>query len=316
MRAEAYADLARVFGTYSRDHGGNRLYRIAAGANSDNYHWTEVLMKARDAGTFQAVSLHHYTIPGTWEHKGSATEFDLDEYYRTMAKAAEIEEILAGHIRVMDMYDPRKTVGLVLDEWGTWYDVEPGTHPGFLFQQNTLRDALVASLHFDAFHRHADRLVMANIAQTVNVLQAMLLTDGEALVLTPSYYVFAMNKDHQDAQSLAVRLPAPAPVRRVADTDLSTFSATASRKDGYLLISLTNLDAESDLTVELDLRGARLGPAASTVLTADAIAAHNTPQNPDVVRPRPLDEAVLDGSLLRVRLAPHAFATVKLPVLG
>ncbi|WP_433364518.1 beta-galactosidase [Actinoplanes sp. CA-142083] len=327
MRAEAYADLARVFGTYSRDHGGNRLYRIAAGASGDDYRWTEVLMRAlghtlgstevtgHGTGTFQAISLHHYTVPGPWEHKGSATEFDVEEYYWTMAKAARIEEILAGHARVMDAYDPGRTVGLVLDEWGTWYEVEPGTHPGFLFQQNTLRDALVAGLHLDAFHRHADRLVMANIAQTVNVLQAMLLTDGDALVRTPSFHVFAMNKGHQDADSLDVRLPAPPPVRRVAHTDLATFHATASRRDGQVLISLTNLDADQGLAVELHLRGARLGHPTAAVLTADALNAHNTPQNPDTVRPRPLDDVRIEDGVLCVRLPRHAFATVALPLL-
>jgi alpha-N-arabinofuranosidase len=327
MRPEAYADIARVFGTYSRDHGGNRLYRVAAGGSSDSYNWTEALMKAQgrrlggatdgdQAGTFQAISFHHYTVPGPWERKGSATEFDVDEYYRTMVKAARIEEIIAGHARVMDAYDPDRSVGLVLDEWGTWFDVEPGTNPGFLFQQNTMRDALVASVHFDAFHRHADRLVMANVAQTVNVLQAMLLTDGEALVRTPSYHVFAMNSGHQDADSLAVRLPDPAPTRRVADTELSTFSATASRKHGQVLISLTNLDAGGGVAVEVDLRGARLGTPTATVLTADALNAHNTARDPDAVRPAPLGEARLDGSVLRVRVPPHAFATVQLPVLG
>jgi alpha-L-arabinofuranosidase len=216
----------------------------------------------------------------------------------------------------MDAYDPAREVGLVLDEWGTWFDVEPGTHPGFLFQQNTLRDALVAGVHFDAFHRHAGRLVMANIAQTVNVLQAMLLTDGRSLVLTPSYHVFAMNRAHQDADSLAVRLTGPAPVRPVAHTDLATFSATASRKDGKVLISMTNLDAEAPVAVELDLRGGRLGAATATVLDAASLNAHNTPETPDAVRPRPLDGATVDGTVLRVTLPPHAFATVELPVLG
>jgi alpha-L-arabinofuranosidase len=324
MRPERYADLARTFGTYCRDYDGNRLYRVAAGAAGDDYHWTEVLMKAlgRTLGsgvagggggdTFQAISVHHYTVPGTWEHKGSATGFDLEEYYWTMAKAARIEEILAGHARVMDAYDPDKQIGLVLDEWGTWFDVEPGTHPGFLFQQNTLRDALVAGVHFDAFHRHADRLAMANIAQTVNVLQAMLLTDGKALVRTPSYHVFAMNKDHQDAESLAVRLTTPGPTRRVAHTDLNTLSVTASRKNGQVLISLTNLHAEDRADVELDLRGARVERPIARVLTAPNLQAHNTPDDPDVVQPKPLDGAQLRGNLLRIELPPHAFVTVAL----
>ena len=323
MRPEHYADLARTFGTYCRDHGGNRLYRVAAGAAGDNYHWTQVLMQAlgrklgsgeaEGAGTFQAISFHHYTIPGSWERKGSATEFDVEEYYWTMAKAAQVEEILAGHARVMDAYDPDRQVGLVLDEWGTWFDVEPGTHPGFLFQQNTLRDALVAGVHFDAFHRHAGRLVMANIAQTVNVLQAMLLTDGKALVRTPSYHVFAMNQGHQDAESLPVRFTTPAPRRRVAHTDLTTLSATASRRDGQVLISVTNLDAEAPAAVEFDLRGGRVGEPTATVLTAATLQAHNTPENPDVVRPKPL-AIQLRGTVLSVDVPPHSFATVTVPV--
>ncbi|GAB3509020.1 alpha-N-arabinofuranosidase [Phytohabitans suffuscus] len=322
MRPEAYADLARVFGTYSRDHGDNQLYRVAAGSTADSYEWTEALMKALELRlggarperlwpTFQAISFHHYTVPGPWENKGSATDFGVDEYYWTMAKAARIEELIAGHARVMDAYDPKKTVGLVLGEWGAWFDPEPGTNPAFLFQQSTMRDALVASTHLDVFHRNADRLVIANIGQAVNVLQAVLLTDGAALVRTPTYHVFAMNKDHQDADSLAVRLPDPAPARR----GLTTFSSTASRKDGHVLISLTNLDAANGLTVELDLRGARLGDPTATVLTAGALNAHNTAQNPDAVRPAPLGEARIEGSVLRVRLPPYAFATVKLPVL-
>jgi alpha-N-arabinofuranosidase len=327
MSPEQYAGLARTFGTYSRDHSGNKLYRVAAGASSDNYRWTEVLMKALGrelgtgrtvdggAGTFQAISFHHYTVPGPWEHKGSATGFDLEEYYWTMAKAAQIEEILDGHSRIMDAYDPDKTVGLVLDEWGTWFDVEPGTNPGFLFQQNTLRDALVAAVHLDAFHRRADRLRLANLAQTVNVLQAMLLTDGEALVFTPTYHVFAMNKGHQDAESLAVRLTTAAPVRRVATADLTTLSATASRKDGHVLISLTNLDAENGVIVDLDLRGPDLGTPVTTVLTAGTLQAHNTPGDPAAVEPRTADAATLDGGHLSVQLPAHAFATVRLPIL-
>jgi alpha-N-arabinofuranosidase len=209
----------------------------------------------------------------------------------------------------MDAYDPDKRVGLVLDEWGTWFDVEPGTNPGFLFQQNTLRDALVASVHFDAFHRHADRLVMANIAQTVNVLQAMLLTDGDALVLTPSYHVFAMNKGHHDAASLPLAVRGVTPSRTVGEADLPTFSASASTKDGRVLVSLTNLDADEPLVVELDVRGARVGGVTAQVLTAPELSAHNTATDTPVVV-RDLEDVALDGGLLRVTLPAHSFATV------
>jgi len=230
MRADAYADLARQYATYCRDHGDNVLYRIAAGANSDEYAWTAALMRAvgdLDQVTvpslpFQGISVRYYTLAGPWGAKGLATEFDDDAYWAPVVSARRVETILRRHATVMDRYDPDRRVGLVLDEWGTWWDVEPGTNPGFLYQQDTMLDAIVASLHFDVFHRLADRLVMANIAQTVNVLQAMLLTDEGtgALVRTPTYHVFEMNAVHHDAASLAVHLRAPEAVAPVPLTDL------------------------------------------------------------------------------------------------
>nr|WP_240982740.1 alpha-L-arabinofuranosidase C-terminal domain-containing protein [Streptomyces sp. S3(2020)] len=215
----------------------------------------------------------------------------------------------------MDIYDPGRTVGLVLDEWGTWWDVEPGTNPGFLFQQNTLRDALVASTHFDIFHKHAARLYMANIAQTVNVLQAMILTDGDALVLTPTYHVFEMNKGHQDATSLAVHLNAAAAVRQVGDTEVDTLSVSASVKDGLVLVSLSNLDADEPAEVTLDLRGGTLGTPVARLLTADKLQAHNTPQDLTAVAPRPFDGLSATDRGLTLTLPPHSFLTLQAPLV-
>jgi len=319
MRAEYSADLARQYATYCRDHGGNTLYRIASGASGADYAWTRTLMEqincfgceAIPRTFFQGISFHHYTLGGPWEAKGSATDFGTDDYYRTMASARQIDAILAGHSTVMDLYDRGRRVGLVLDEWGTWWDVEPGTNPGFLFQQNTLRDALVASTHFDVFHKHAARLYMANIAQTVNVLQAMLLTDGDALVLTPTYHVFEMNKGHQDAASLAVHLTAEGARRRVGDTELDTLSASASVKDGAVLVSLSNLDAEEAAEVTLDLRGGTLVDPTARLLTADRIQAHNTPEAPQEVRPRAFDDLKPTDRGLALPLPPHSFLTLR-----
>jgi alpha-N-arabinofuranosidase len=266
-----------------------------------------------ERGFYQAVSVHYYTVAGTWENKGASTVFDTDDYYATMVQAARTDELLTGHSNVMDCYDSEKAVGLVLDEWGTWWDVEPGTNPGFLYQQNTLRDALVASLHLDIFHRHADRLVMANIAQTVNVLQAMILTDPEsgALVLTPTYHVFEMNKGHQDAASLRIDTPAGVPTRAVGDQELSTVSMSASRKDGRILISLSNLDAEDDVDVDLDLRGGSLGDVTCRILTAGVLQDHNTPETPESVAPRAHDQVKATDGELRVHLPAHSFVTVE-----
>ncbi len=321
MGSGAYAELARQFGTYSLDHGDNHLYRIAAGAADADYRWTEVLLQnlgrhlgvgevtGHGTNTYQAVSFHHYTIVGeTWDAKGSATRFDTDEYYRTMVKAAEIERILAGHAAVMDAYDPEKRVGLVLDEWGTWFDVEPGTNPGFLFQQNTLRDALVASVHFDAFHRHADRLVMANIAQTVNVLQAMLLTDGDALVLTPSYHVFAMNKGTTTRPRC--RWPSAGPPRRAPwGTPPSRRSPPrpAPRTAGSSSRSPTSTPTNPSWSSSTS-EAPGSGPSRATCSRPRDRRPQHRHGHPVVVGD--LQDVSVDGGLLRVTLPAHSFATV------
>ena len=322
MRAEQYTDLARQYATFCRDHGDNKLYRIAAGASDDNYEWTETLMKAVNSlggqgdpnGYFQGLSIHYYTVPGSWEDKGIATEFTVEDYYRTMVKARAVDEVIAGHSRVMDCYDPKKRLGLVLDEWGTWWNVEAGTNPGFLYQQNTLRDALVASVHFDIFHQHADRLVMANIAQTVNVLQAMVLTAGEHLVLTPTYHVFEMNKGHHDAASLQVHLHTSAPTREVGGDQLETLSMSASVKDDTVLLSLTNLDAEQAVVVDLELRGRRLGVTTARILTAETLQSHNVAGAAPSVDVQDFEGATSSATGLRVELPAHSFVTVSAPL--
>lgn len=320
MSAEQYALEARRYATYCRNYGDNKLYRIAAGASDFSYGWTETLMKQLshlgcqrvERPLYQAVSVHYYTVAGPWDNKGSATEFTTDEYYTTLYKASRTDELLTGHGNVMDLYDPKKEIGIVLDEWGTWWDVEPGTNPGFLYQQNTMRDALVASVHFDIFHKHADRLVMANIAQTVNVLQAMILTDPDsgALVLTPTYHVFRMNKGHQDAASLQVHVVGDKPVKDVDGAELPTVSVSASRKDGRLLVSLSNLDADEAADVSIDLRGGAVTGLASEILTAAAVNAHNSPDAPEAVAPRAHEGVRIEGGKLLVHLPAHSFVTV------
>ncbi|WP_230208176.1 alpha-N-arabinofuranosidase [Microlunatus sp. Gsoil 973] len=323
MRAEAYADLARQYATFCRDHGDNKLYRIAAGAADGDLEWTEALMKAISClgcsrtpkKIFQGLSIHYYTVVGPWDHKGSATEFDDEDYYLTLGKAQFIDRIIRGHSAIMDAYDPDRTIGLVLDEWGTWWDVEPGTNPGFLFQQNTLRDALVAGSHFDIFHDHAERLMMANIAQTVNVLQAMILTDDGpdgALVLTPTYHVFEMNKGHQDAHRLPTHIVEGPQARPAGGYQVDLLSASASSKDGRALISLTNVDASNEASIVLDLRGREIRGATGRLLTSGALQDHNTPDGPDQVSPTQWQAVDDHPRGLQVTLPPHSFATVEL----
>ena len=319
MSAQHYAEEARRYATFCRSHGENRLTLIAAGANEDDLEWTRVLMKTLMEChgctlygnlPYQAVSFHYYTHSGSGINTEPARAFSDAQFYETMAYAAGIEKVIRGHVAVMDSYDPEGRVSLVCDEWGTWWNAEEGTNPGFLFQQNTVRDALVAGLHFDVFHRHARRLTMANIAQTVNVLQAMILTDGEHLVLTPTYHVFEMNKGHQDADQLAVHLR-DAPSATVRGEELPLVSVSASARGDRALISLTHLSTDEDCTVHVDLRGRAARVVRARALTGETAAAYNEPGAPDRVAPQEWGARVDDG-ILTMTLPPHSFATVEL----
>ncbi|MDR1431051.1 MAG: alpha-N-arabinofuranosidase [Propionibacteriaceae bacterium] len=325
MPAQYYADQARQYATFLRDHGDNKIYKIAAGPSDDDYQWTQTLMQSLSclgkcsgsANHFQAISLHYYTFSGEWEDKGHALDFDEADYYLTLKHAQRIGELIRRHSAVMDSYNPCGTVGLVVDEWGTWWEVEPGENPAFLYQQNTMRDALVASVHFDIFHT-AERVVMANIAQTVNVLQAMVLTDPAtgAMVLTPTYHVFAMNVGHHDAASLGVAWKTPLPTQTVAGTPIPLLSASASAKRDTALVSLSNLDAENAATVSLELRGREVTGYRATVLTAPSLQGHNTPEHPQAVAPTALDAVAKTRTGLSVELPPHSYATVELSLGG
>ena len=247
MRPEYYADEFRRYNTYCRNYGKNKLYRIACGPSEADVKWTEGLMKV--AGKHcDAITMHYYTLPtGDWSDKGSATQFDQESYYETLRRTWKMENIIRLNLDVMNKYDPKHKVGLIVDEWGTWYNVEPGTNPGFLYQQNTMRDAMVAAINLNIFNAHADRIVMANIAQTVNVLQAMVLTEGDQMVLTPTYHVFDLYKNHQDATLV--------PVTVACDVveGVQQVTASASVKENVLTITAANIAADKAEKVVLDI---------------------------------------------------------------
>ncbi|MCM3789555.1 alpha-N-arabinofuranosidase [Domibacillus indicus] len=303
MRPEYYADLYRRFQTFVRNYGDNKIYRIAGGANVDDYNWTEVLM--REAAPFMdGLSLHYYTIPGDfWKGKGSALDFEESEWFVTMKKALHMNELITRHSTIMDKYDPDKRIGMIIDEWGTWLDVEPGTNPGFLYQQNTIRDALVAAVHFHIFHDHADRVQMTNIAQTVNVLQAMVLTDNEKMLLTPTYHVFDMYKEHQGAQLLDVSVNSG--TYEMEGDMLPQVSATASKNaDGVIHLSLYNIDHQHPASVSIDIRGIAGGSLSieGRMLTADEMNAHNTFENPERVKPEAYTDFTVENGQLTAQL--------------
>ncbi|MFS0752403.1 alpha-N-arabinofuranosidase [Oceanobacillus sp. 1P07AA] len=307
MRPEYYADLYRRYQTYVRNYGDNQIYRIAGGANVDDFYWTEVLMREAHH-LMDGLSLHYYVHPGGFENKGQAVDFSGEEWDITMQKTMYMKDLIRKHGTIMDKYDPEKRIGMIIDEWGAWYDVEPGTNPGFLYQQNTIRDAVVAGVHFNIFHDHCDRVQMANIAQMVNVIQAMILTEGDKMILTPTYHVFEMYKVHQDAEKLSLNVR----TETINENDqiYPTVSATASKAhDGSINISLCNLDKDAGTTVDIDLRGIEVTELKGRILTANEMNAINTFEQPDNVVPENFTSYRQDGNLLKVEL-PSKSVTV------
>ena len=309
MRPEYAADLTRRYSTFVKVPEGVKVQKIASGANSVDYNWTEVMM--RDAGKlFDGIGVHYYTVPGSWGKKGSATQFDEEEYARTLSKALLMDELVRKHAAIMDKYDPAKRVNLAVDEWGTWYSPEPGTNPGFLHQQNTMRDAIVAAMNINIFTRYADRVRMTNIAQMLNVLQAMILTDGPKMVLTPTYHVFHMYLPFQDATFLPLDLKSPWYSKD--QWTVPAVSGTAARgTDGLVRVALTNVDPNRPATVETALSGVTASVVEGHVLTG-AIQAHNRFDAPDRVKPATFTGAALVGGKLSVTLPPASVVVLTL----
>ena len=311
MRPEYYADLYRRYSTYCRNYDGNRLFKIASGASDYDYNWTETLMK-NVGGRMDGISLHYYTVTGWNGSKGSATNFNKDDYYWTMGKCLEVEDVLKKHCTIMDKYDKDKKIALLLDEWGTWWDEEPGTIRGHLYQQNTLRDAFVASLSLDVFHKYTDRLKMANIAQVVNVLQSMILTKGKEMVLTPSYYVFKMYKVHQDATYLPIDLECEKMNVRDNRT-VPMVSATASKdKNGVIHISLSNVNADETQEITINLGDTKAKKATGEILTSAKLTDYNSFENPNIVKPAPFKEVKINKGTMKVKLPAKSIVTLEL----
>lgn len=308
MRPEYYADVLRRFQTYLHDFGGNRLFKIACGASDDGYGWTDVLMR-ETAPMIHGLSLHYYTVD--WANKGSATGFTEKEWFKVLKKTLFMDELIKRHATIMDKYDPNRRVGLMVDEWGTWYDVEPGTNPGFLYQQNTLRDALVAGINLNIFNLHCRRVRMANIAQTINVLQAVILTKDDKMVLTPTYHVYEMYKVHQDATLLPLDLRTSG---YFYDKDkIPAVSMSASKdKAGGIHVTLCNLDPHNENEVAIELRGLKPSRVSGRILTAGDIDAHNTFEKPDTVKPVEFTGARLAGNGLEVRLPSKSVVALQL----
>lgn len=283
MTAEYYANIYRQFATFMTSGSPEGLYRIASGANSNDYHWTEVLMRDIPHGMFDALGLHFYSVID-WNKKGPAAEFTEEQYRKTLREALRMDELITKHSAIMDRYDPQKKKALAVDEWGGWYDVEPGTNGAFLFQQNTMRDAVLAGSTLNIFNNHCDRVRMANLAQMVNVLQAVILTKEEKLILTPTYHVMEMYNVHQDALMIPVAVKSTSYMAG-GDT-LTAINASASRSaDGTIHLSVVNLDPRKTQTVTLTGGTAGMKVSGGRILSAPRIQDHNSFEQPEKVKP-------------------------------
>jgi alpha-N-arabinofuranosidase len=310
MTPAFYADLYKRFQTFVRAYGEVRPFRVATGPNSGDYNWTEVLM--REAGrNIDGLDLHYYTITGRWGRWGHATDFGEGEWFEMLNNTMRMEEFIDGHSAIMDQYDPRGRVALIVGEWGTWHQVEEGTNPGFLYQQNTLRDAMVAAWNLNLFNNHARRVRGANIAQTVNVLQAMVLTRGQEMILTPTYHVFELYTVHHDALLLPTELEAGS--YTFGEESIPALSASASRDaEGRIHLTLANLDPSAPRTLATTVAGGAISRGTGRILTADAMNAHNTFEDPRAVEPAAFTGFTLENGGLTILIPPKSLVVLEL----
>lgn len=312
MTPEYYGNLYRRYQTYVRNYKADeKIAKICCGANVDDYHWTEGVLRTifghtpeEFHGFTDGLSLHYYVHPGGWQNKGSATQFDETKWYQTMQKAFYMETLVNRHADIMNQYDPDKKVGMIVDEWGCWFDVEPGTNPGFLYQQNTIRDAVVAGLTLNIFNKHSDRIKMANIAQMINVLQSVILTEGEKMILTPTYHVFNMYKYHQNATLLESHIE----TETIGTTEYSIPNLNESvsiAEDGTIHITIANTSATKAYPIEMISADYQFSSVTGEIVTGQ-MSAHNTFENPEVVTKKAFDDITVSEEGVRFTISACA----------
>ncbi|MFE8101689.1 alpha-N-arabinofuranosidase [Brenneria goodwinii] len=320
MTPEYYSNELRRWGSFFHKDGlnfhegnDNTALRVASGANNDDTHWTDVVMK-NAAFHMDAISLHFYTVlTGEWvnRNQASATVFPEEQWNAIFQQTLRMDDVLQQHIAVMDKHDPQKRIGLFVDEWGTWYNVEPGTYAGHLFQQNTLRDGILTAANFNIFHKYAERVRMTNIAQTINVLQAMILTEGDKIALTPTYYAFKMYVPFQD--STAIPLDVKAPQLTSGGKSFPAFNVSAARaKDGKIYIGVANMNLHEGYDLSINLGSLKAKSVSGEILTSTVMDAHNIPGQSEVIRPVNYQDGKINGSVLSLKIPAKSVVVVSL----
>ncbi|HTQ63555.1 MAG TPA: alpha-L-arabinofuranosidase C-terminal domain-containing protein [Puia sp.] len=311
MTPEFYADQYKRYAGFCKNYPGTNLKKIASGSNVDDYNWTEVCMKKIPAWEMWGISLHYYTVANDWSHKGSATKFGEDEYFKAVQKSMYMDELVQKHSAIMDKYDPDKKISLCVDEWGIWTDVEPGTNPAFLYQQNSMRDAIIAATTLNIFNNHCDRVRLACLAQTINVLQSLILTDKEKMVLTPTYHVFDLYKVHQDATKLSVQFSSPDYI--YGNNKIPAVNASASKdKKGLVHISLVNVDPRQSIRIIIPVSGFSGKSIRGEILHSGNFTDFNSFERPDLVKPSQYDGFKKEGNHISMLLPPLSIVVLEI----
>jgi alpha-N-arabinofuranosidase len=318
MTSEFYSNEMARYSFFLKNFGDNILTKVASGGLEADYNWTETLFKKWSQtdgwlkNYFGGYSLHYYTICHDWNKKGSATDFNEEEWMLSLSKTLRIDTLITNHSAVMDKYDSEKRIGLIVDEWGNWFDVEPGTNTAFLYQQNSLRDAMVAALNFDVFNKHCDRVKMGNIAQMINVLQSVILTKDELMVLTPTYYVFKMYKVHHDAKLLPVKISAGN--YTLAGRSIPSISSSASiDKNGLIHLTLTNVNPNESAKVKIELSGVdKKEFVRGEIITASKINSYNDFGKEEEVTLKEFKNVKIDGNNLEIDLPAKSIVMIEL----
>lgn len=312
MTPEYYADQYRRYATFCRDYGDNKLYKIAGGPNSNDSKWMEVMMRDIPNNLVKGVSVHNYTFTNSWTDKGDAIDFNETDYFKLLKNGYGMDKLISDHATIMDKYDPKKEIGMIVDEWGTWYDQKSGTKEGVLYQQNSLRDALLAGIILNIFQQHCDRVKMANIAQMVNVLQSLFLTKDEKMILTPTYHVFDMYKVHQDATMIPVDLESPS--YTLSGEQIKAVSVSASRdKEGKTHVSFVNILPREEVEISCKLDGNGISRVLNgNYISAPQINSYNSFESPNVVNLKDFKNASLKNGILKVKLPAKSLVTIEL----
>lgn len=318
MTPEHYANEYRRYQTYVRNYDPEKpVKKVCCGANVSDYYWTERVLRTtfdhaeQFHGFMDYLSLHYYVHPGGWENKGSATDFDEDKWYCTMDKALYMDRLIRGHGAIMDQYDPDKKIGLCVDEWGAWYDCEPGTNPGFLYQQNTVRDALVAGITLNIFNKHCDRVKIAALAQMVNVLQAVLLTEGGQMIKTPTYHVMHMFRHHQGADLLESALTGVTEVGPEESKVPKITESVSVDRDGVITITMNNLSVEADEDVEVQFAEKGYQVTEAKIVSHRDMHAKNTFDAPEEVMEKDFSGFTVTEEGIQIKLPKNSVLAIR-----